>query len=249
MNNNIKVVIPARYDSTRLEGKPLLLIKGKPIFWHVFQRVLEAGVDRNNIILATDDERIYNEASSLNIPSVMTERSHASGTERINEVALLQHWHDDTIVINVQGDEPLIPAHVITQLMEFTQGNLVYDLFTLVSPIRSIDEAENPNIVKAVLGEDSRAVYFSRAVTPFNRDNPTSLNNLFRHIGIYAYTVRCLRLFCSYSESSIEKVEKLEQLRAISNGLSIGAAIVKEAPAHGVDTLEDYERIKLIMES
>ena len=245
----IKIVIPARYGSSRLPGKPLLSLCGKPIFWHVFQRAVEAGVATEDIVVATDDERISSEASRLSVPCVMTNKEHASGTDRLNEVSTQLGWADDTLVINVQGDEPLIPSSLIRQLIRFTLDENQFDITTVISPIHCLDEFSNPNIVKVAMGEYNRAVYFSRSVVPFNRDQPNTVASVYRHIGIYAYSVKSLRQFCQYPESTLEHIEKLEQLRALSNGLSIGATIIDQAPSHGIDTEQDYLKVKTIMEN
>ncbi|SEG66028.1 3-deoxy-manno-octulosonate cytidylyltransferase [Vibrio hangzhouensis] len=249
MSTELKVVIPARFGSSRLPGKPLLQLCGKPIFWHVFQRAVEAGVSPEDIVVATDDDRIFSKASQLSIPCVMTDADHASGTDRLNEVATQLGWDDETLVINVQGDEPLIPSSLIRQLIAFTKESSLFDITTAISPIHSIEDVNNPNIVKVAMGQCSRAVYFSRSAIPFNRDQPESIDSVFRHIGIYAYSVKILRKFCQSPESTVEQLEKLEQLRALSNGLSIGATIVEHAPPHGIDTEQDYLNVKAIMEN
>ncbi|WP_163131662.1 3-deoxy-manno-octulosonate cytidylyltransferase [Agarivorans sp. Alg241-V36] len=249
MSPPIKVVIPARFGSSRLAGKPLLQLCGKPMFWHVFQRTVEAGVAPEDIVLATDDQRIYSEATRLEITCLMTAVDHASGTDRLNEVANKLNWINDTLVINVQGDEPLIPSQLIQQLINFTNERPHFDITTAVSPIQTTEDVTNPNIVKVAMGEHNRAVYFSRSAIPFNRDEPNCVDMIYRHIGIYAYSVKSLQQFCQYPESAIERMEKLEQLRALSNGLSIGATIVEEAPPHGIDTKQDYVNIKYLMES
>lgn len=248
MNNEIKVVIPARYGSTRLPGKPLLKLNGKPIYWHVVQRILEAGISISDIVVATDDERIIESANSESIPVVLTYKSHVSGADRINQVALLKKWGDDVIVLNVQGDEPLIPYKLISDLALFSCKNPQFSITTAVAPIKSITDYENPNIVKAILGEDSRALYFTRSRSPYNRDEPSDYSQAYRHIGIYAYRVGALKEFCSYKVTNLEKCEKLEQLRALSHGMTIGAIVIQEEPPHGVDTKQDYERLKLLME-
>ncbi|MCG9700568.1 3-deoxy-manno-octulosonate cytidylyltransferase [Vibrio natriegens] len=248
MTNKIYVVIPARYGSSRLPGKPLLQLCGKPIFWHVYHRVIEAGVPSQDIVIATDDDRIYSKASQLSIPCVMTNVDHASGTDRLNEVAIQLGWDDKALVINVQGDEPLIPSSLIRQLIAFTNDKVSFDITTAIAPIHSLEDVHNPNIVKVAMGEQSRAIYFSRSAIPYNRDKPKSIDTVYRHIGIYAYSVKSLRQFCQYSESALESTEKLEQLRALSNGLSIGATIVEQAPPHGIDTEQDYLNVKTIME-
>ncbi len=249
LRKSIKIVIPARFGSSRLPGKPLLQLCGRPVFWHVFQRAIEAGVPPEDIVVATDDERIYSEAVKWSIPCIMTSAVHASGTDRLYEVVSKLNWNDETLVINVQGDEPLIPSQLIQQLIQFTIESPFFDITTVVSPIQSIGDVMNVNIVKVALGENGRAIYFSRSPIPFNRDKPASIKSAYRHIGIYAYSVTSLRQFCQFPESSLENMEKLEQLRALSNGLSIGVTLVEEAPPHGIDTEKDYINVKSIMES
>ena len=249
MSNKLKVVVPARYGSTRLPGKPLLKLNGKPVYWHVVQRVVEAGISLDNIIVATDDQRIINNATMHSIPVLLTSSEHVSGTDRINEVALKSGWDDDVIVLNVQGDEPLIPHQLISNLAKFSVNNVDFSITTAVSLIKTKEDFINPNVVKAILGEDNRALYFTRSASPFNRDFPDDYTYAYRHIGIYAYRVGALHQFCSYPESTLESYEKLEQLRALSHGMSIGAIVIDNAPPHGVDTLKDYEELKLLMES
>jgi len=244
----VKVVIPARFGSTRLPGKPLLILNNKPIFWHVVQRVLEAGISLNNVVLATDDVRIENTARELNIPVFITSTEHVSGTDRVNEVANGLGWRDDTVIINVQGDEPLVPSSLIESLISFTLANHHFAITTAVTAIHSIDDFNNPNIVKAIIGEHHNALYFTRATAPFNRDGNQGAKLAYRHIGIYAYNKTTLNQFCQFPEAALENYEKLEQLRALSNGMSIGVINIQEAPAHGIDTMEDYLNIKEMME-
>ena len=245
---NIKVIIPARFNSSRLQGKPLLLINGFPIFWHVFQRCIEAGFSSENIILATDHEEIFKLAEELKIPVMMTSDKHESGTDRIHEVVTKLGLNDNSLVINVQGDEPLIPPQLIKQLTLFAIDNKKFALTTAVTPISKQKDFINPNVVKAILGEEGRAIYFTRSPSPLNRDNTDSLALAYRHIGIYTYRVSDLKRFCSYSESSLEQYEKLEQLRALSNGMPIGACIYNDELPHGIDTQADYDAVKLLME-
>ncbi|WP_439829385.1 3-deoxy-manno-octulosonate cytidylyltransferase [Aeromonas veronii] len=247
--SSIKVVIPARYGSSRLPGKPLLDVCEKPIFWHVFQRCVEAGVSPVDIIVATDDLRIYTKATSLCIPVVMTSECHESGTDRINEVALKFGWSDDVVVINVQGDEPAIPPELIASLKSFTMEQVSFSITTAMTPIRTHEELHNVNVVKAIVSEHHHALYFTRAASPFCRDNPDDFSLAYRHIGIYAYRVASLRRFCSYSKSLLEEYEKLEQLRALSHGMTIGVIIYDHELPLGVDTIEDYLNVKEFMES
>ena len=245
---NIKIVIPARYASTRLPGKPLLLINQKPMFWHVTQRCIEAGFKLSDIQIATDDVRVFDTAVNLDIPVVMTSNEHESGSDRINEVAQQSKWKANTIVLNVQGDEPLIPTTLIKQLALFAINNPHFSITTAVKLIQSYDEFINPNIVKAILGEENQTLYFTRSPAPFNRDDNKDFSYAYKHVGIYAYTVAALKAFCAYPEAPLEKYEKLEQLRALSHGISIGACIYEGDLTHGVDTVDDYERIRKVME-
>ncbi len=245
---SVKVVIPARYGSSRLPGKPLLTLLDKPIIWHVIERCKEAGIEQADIFVATDDQRIDDVLKDKGIQVVLTSSSHQSGTDRINEVVELKEWSGDTVVVNVQGDEPMIPPGLIQQLVSFTLSNPSYHLTTAVVPLRSQDDFVNPNVVKAVLGHNGRALYFTRSASPMNRDNPSDLSFAKRHIGIYAYRVSALKEFCSYVEDELESYEKLEQLRALSHGMSIGAMVFDGVVPHGIDTSDDYETIKRIME-
>lgn len=245
---SVKVVIPARYGSSRLPGKPLLTLLDKPIIWHVIERCKEAGIEQADIFVATDDQRIDDVLKDKGIQVVLTSSSHQSGTDRINEVVELKEWSGDTVVVNVQGDEPMIPPGLIQQLVSFTLSNPSYNLTTAVVPLRSQDDFVNPNVVKAVLGHNGRALYFTRSASPMNRDNPSDLSFAKRHIGIYAYRVSALKEFCSYVEDELESYEKLEQLRALSHGMSIGAMTFDGVVPHGIDTSDDYETIKRIME-
>lgn len=245
--NIVKVVVPARYSSIRLPAKPLLELNGMPIFWHVSQRVLEAGVLLEDLVIATDHISIYNKANELSLPVIMTSTEHKSGTDRINEVAHKLNWSNETTVLNVQGDEPLIPANLIQDLIEFTLGNH-YDISTVVTHIENYDELVNPNVVKALITEFGQALYFTRSPSPFNRNEPSDFTLAKRHIGIYAYTVSVLVKYCSFPESVLERCEKLEQLRALSNNLTIGALNYSEKIPHGIDTKKDYFAIKALME-
>lgn len=245
---NIKVVIPARYGSSRLPGKPLLKINGVEVINHVVQRCIEAGVPHSDIFVASDDCRILDTINESKARAIMTGSEHQSGTDRLCEVATKENWSDDTLVINVQGDEPLIPPSLISRLISFAKGQPQYNICTAVTPITSLDDFRNPNVVKAIIGEDDRALYFTRSSSPFNRDAPNDIELAKRHIGIYAYRVSALKRFCSYEESVLEKYEKLEQLRALSHGMTIGAFLFEGLIPHGVDTIEDFENIRVLME-
>ncbi|CAV17249.1 3-deoxy-manno-octulosonate cytidylyltransferase [Vibrio atlanticus] len=244
----VKVVIPARYGSSRLPGKPLLTLLDKPVIWHVIERCKEAGIEQSDIFVATDDQRISGALKDEGIQVVLTSSLHQSGTDRINEVVQIKEWSGDIVVVNVQGDEPMIPPGLIQQLVSFTLSNPSYHLTTAVVPLLSQDDFINPNVVKAIIGHNGRALYFTRSASPMNRDNPSDLSFAKRHIGIYAYRVSALKQFCSYVEDELESYEKLEQLRALSHGMSIGAMTFDGIVPHGIDTNDDYETIKKIME-
>ena len=247
-NLPIKIVIPARYGSSRLPGKPLLLLCGKPMFWHVVNQAVKAGFSIQDIVVATDDQRILDAAKTCDVPAVLTNVHHASGTDRLNEVSQKMNWSSETIVINIQGDEPLIPPELIGTLRDFVISKEKFDICTVMSPLTSLEDLNNPNVVKVAQGENCSAIYFSRSPIPFNRDEPESIINKYRHVGIYAYSVASLSKFCSYPESTLEKIEKLEQLRALSNGMSIGVICFNEELPHGIDTEQDYINVKKIME-
>lgn len=253
---SVHIVIPARYNSSRLPGKPLLEINGKPIVWHVFQRALETNID--SIIVATDDERIYNTVVAFGGRAIITDKSHESGTDRLAEVAEKMQFSEDDIVVNLQGDEPLINPEYITTVVEQLKTYDWADISTLMCPIDTARDLFNPNMVKVVAASDSSALYFSRAPIPWQRgkfddvDNLASMNiekdSYFRHIGLYAYRVTTLKLLSNSAMSTLESIEALEQLRALQIGRKISVAKVIDASPHGVDTLDDYERIKKLME-
>lgn len=242
----MKIVVPARYNSSRLPGKPLLPLAGKPVFVHVIERIIGAGFPLEDVILATDDQRIVESANSYNIPVMLTSDKHPSGSDRINEVAQQLGWNDHTIVINVQGDEPLIPSALISELAKFVSLNSKFDMCTLATSISDMLDYKNQNIVKVVHDINNKALYFSRAMIPFCRDGGMP-SRVLRHIGIYAYRVASLKSICELPVCELENTEKLEQLRVLYNGMSIGVATVKQAPPHGVDTYDDYLKIKSLL--
>lgn len=248
MNTGFKVVIPARYGSTRLPGKPLLDIAGKPMIVHVCQRALEA--DAEQVVVATDDQRIFDAVGALGLQAVMTDGNHQSGTERIAEVARILGWRDEDIVVNLQGDEPLIPPAYIRDAAQALAGQTRAGIATLAAKIADADEIFNPNAVKVVLDKAGYALYFSRAPIPWNRatfpdnhDPAVSQLPHLRHIGMYAYTVGFLQRYCSWPASPLESVEALEQLRILWHGEKIRVEIVDKTPEAGVDTEEDLRRV------
>ncbi|MEP5568081.1 MAG: 3-deoxy-manno-octulosonate cytidylyltransferase [Halioglobus sp.] len=247
------VVIPARYGSTRLPGKPLLDIAGKPMVQRVWEQALQAGA--SEVVIATDDERIEKVAQGFGAEVCMTNPDHPSGTDRLQEVATQRGWDDDRIVVNVQGDEPLIPPVLVGQVAQNLDGNAQAAIATLCEPIADVQELTNPNAVKVVFGGDGMALYFSRATIPWPREAFTGDNttmpqgNWFRHIGIYAYRVGFLHRYVTWSPAPLEQLEQLEQLRALYNGERIHVAVASEAVPAGVDTAEDLAAVRRLMES
>jgi 3-deoxy-manno-octulosonate cytidylyltransferase (CMP-KDO synthetase) len=236
-----RVVIPARYDSSRLPGKALLPLAGKPMLQWVHERARSAKAAE--VIIATDDERIATAARGFGAEVAMTARSHVSGTDRIAEVARARGWGDTDIVVNVQGDEPLIPPAVIDQVAQLLAANPRADIATLAARIDQLNDFNDPNLVKVACDTGGRALYFSRAPIPWNRDTPTALTPAsLRHIGIYAYRVGALRRLAGLPASRLEQIEKLEQLRALENGLEIRVALAVERPLADVNTAADLER-------
>lgn len=248
MSSPFKVVIPARYGSTRLPGKPLLDIAGKPMIVHVCERAQAANAGQ--VVVATDDRRIFDTVGALGLQVVMTDSGHQSGTERIAEVATVLGWRDDEIVVNLQGDEPLMPPAYINDVAQALAAQAEAGVATLAARIDSADELFNPNAVKVVLDSRANALYFSRAPIPWNRaefpdraDPATATLPFLRHIGMYAYTVGFLRRYCSWPASPLESVESLEQLRILWHGEKIRVEVVPAAPEAGVDTEADLQRV------
>jgi 3-deoxy-manno-octulosonate cytidylyltransferase (CMP-KDO synthetase) len=240
-----KVVIPARYASTRLPGKPLLDIAGKPMVVRVAEQAAKSGA--NEIIIATDFKKIFDAAEGNGIKAVMTRVDHASGTDRIAEVAQTLAWHDDDIVVNVQGDEPLIDPKLIQEVAAHLAQNQDAVMATACHAIHDEASLLNPNIVKVVMGENGNALYFSRSPIPYPRDDLYKQNiQAYRHIGIYAYRVGFLKQYANLAVNELEKIESLEQLRVLHHGYKIGVTITENAPASGVDTQEDLDYVRSI---
>jgi len=236
-----RVVIPARYDSSRLPGKVLLPLAGKPMLQWVHERARSSKAAE--VIVATDDERIAGAARGFGADVAMTGRTHVSGTDRIAEVAATRGWQDDDIVVNVQGDEPLIPPAVIDQVAALLHSHVRADIATLAARIDQPGDLNDPNNVKVACDTGGRALYFSRAPIPWNRDAVNTLTPAsLRHIGIYAYRVAALRRLASLPVSRLEQIEKLEQLRALENGMEIRVALACERPLADVNTAADLER-------
>ncbi len=236
-----RVVIPARYDSSRLPGKALLPLAGKPMLQWVHERA--RGSLATEIIVATDDERIAQVARGFGADVAMTRRTHVSGTDRIAEVAAARGWADADIVVNVQGDEPLIPPVVIDQVAHLLAEHRSAQIATLAAKIEQINDLNDANTVKVACDITGRALYFSRAPIPWNRDATTTLTPAsLRHVGIYAYRVAALRRLAELPPGRLEQIEKLEQLRALESGMEIRVALAVERPLADVNTAADLER-------
>ena len=243
------VLIPARYASTRLPGKPLLDIAGKPMVVRVAERARASGAAR--VVVATDDERIREAVADHGIDVLMTRSSHPTGTDRLAEAAAQLGLDDEAIVVNVQGDEPLLEPELIRTVADTLTAHADAAIATACHLIDDPAEAFNPNVVKVVLDRDGYALYFSRATIPWARDDFAAAPKkippgipLYRHYGLYAYRVGFLRHFPSLSPATIERFEALEQLRALWHGYRIIVSITRGAPAPGVDTEEDLERVR-----
>lgn len=236
-----RIVIPARFDSSRLPGKALLPLAGKPMLQWVHERARSSHA--SEVLVATDDERIASAARGFGAQVAMTARTHLSGTDRIAEVAAARGWQDGDIVVNVQGDEPLIPPVIIDQVAALLETHARADIATLASRLENLADLNDPNQVKVACDGTGRALYFSRAPIPWNRDAATVLTPAsLRHIGIYAYRVGALRRLAALPPGRLEQIEKLEQLRALENGMEIRVALAAERPLADVNTAADLER-------
>ena len=240
------LVIPARFASLRLPGKPLRLLAGKPLIQHVYERALAAGFE--TLIVATDHEQIRQVCESIGATVAMTSSQHETGSDRLAEVVQQQGWADDTIVVNLQGDEPLTPVANLHQLA----GNLAQypsaSIATLATPLHSHEEFHDPNAVKVVRDAQGFALYFSRAPIPYPRDGASEVSQFaLRHVGMYAYRAGFLKAFAQMPAATIEQLEKLEQLRALANGYRIHVDIAKELPGLGVDTESDLQKVEALL--
>ncbi|OOS00758.1 3-deoxy-manno-octulosonate cytidylyltransferase [Haemophilus paracuniculus] len=245
------VIIPARYASSRLPRKPLLDIAGKPMIQHVWEKAQQAGAKR--VIVATDHPEIEAVVTAFGGEVCMTSDKHNSGTERLAEVVEKMGIASEEIIVNVQGDEPLIPPVIIKQVAENLAHHQV-KMATLAVKLTSKEELLNPNVVKTLTDQNGMALYFSRAVIPFPRDQFTTLDDAFvqqqnylRHIGIYAYRAGFIKQYVEWQPTALEQLESLEQLRALWYGEKIHLALAHQAPAVGVDTPEDLERVREIL--
>ena len=239
------VVVPARYASTRLPGKALLDISGKPMLQHVYERGCESLATR--VVIATDDSRIAEAAERFGAPVCMTGADHRSGTERIAEVADRLGWDDSQVVVNLQGDEPSMPPDLINQCAELLDDASA-DIATLASPLLDDRDFDDPNVVKVICDRQGHAIYFSRAAIPHPReqlDRSRAVGAALHHHGIYAYRCGVLARLVAADPADIEICEQLEQLRALSLGLTIAVGIPTVRPGTGVDTAEDLERARI----
>ena len=247
------IVIPARHASTRLPGKPLLDIAGKPMVVRVAEQARLSGIAR--VVIATDHDGIAAASRAHGIEVIITRADHATGTDRLAEVAIQLALPDDEIVVNVQGDEPLIDPALVRAVADLLQAKPGAAIATACHPISMDDEVFNTNVVKVVLDRDGMALYFSRATIPHARDAfagdkktvPTGLP-LYRHIGLYAYRAGFLRRFPRLEAPAIERFEALEQLRALWHGYKIAVLVSDGAPAPGVDTAEDLARVRALFD-
>lgn len=241
-----RVVIPARFDSQRLPGKPLLVMVGKPMIRHVWERARQSGADK--IVIATDDTRVQNACGEFGAEVCMTRADHASGTDRIEEVAGLLGWDDETLVVNLQGDEPLMPPANIAQVAKLLHINASTDMATLCTPVSSDEEFLDPAVVKLVHDEQGRAMYFSRQPIPAVRGSSGARPACaLRHLGLYCYRVSTLRRLAAAQPCELEIAERLEQLRALWLGMRIQVDVAKEVPGPGVDTPEDVETVSRLL--
>ncbi|MCU1729077.1 3-deoxy-manno-octulosonate cytidylyltransferase [Pseudomonas sp. 7P_10.2_Bac1] len=247
------VVIPSRFASTRLPGKPLQMIAGKPMVQHVWEQASKSSAQR--VVVATDDARIVEACKAFGAEVVMTRADHESGTDRLAEVAAQLGLASDAIVVNVQGDEPLIPPALIDQVAVNLAAHNEAGISTLAEPIEDVEQLFNPNVVKVVSDINGLALTFSRATLPWARDEFAQQPGALpagvpyrRHIGIYAYRAGFLQDFVNWGPCWLENTERLEQLRALWHGVRIHVGDVLEAPPAGVDTVEDLERVRRLLE-
>lgn len=245
-----RVVIPARLGSTRLPQKVLREVAGKPLVQHVWEAARRTGAEQ--VVIAADDDRVVKIAKEFGAQVRLTAAGHESGTDRVHEVARAEGWAKDCIVVNLQGDEPLMPPALVREAAQMLEDDVSADIATLCHPLHSAEEWLNPNVVKLVMDRRGYALYFSRAPIPWKRDvvkpgqadrhMPATL--AYRHIGLYAYRVGSLKQFSELPPSELEQCEALEQLRALTHGLRIKVAVTQDPPPRGVDTEEDLRAIE-----
>jgi 3-deoxy-manno-octulosonate cytidylyltransferase (CMP-KDO synthetase) len=249
------IVIPARFASTRLPGKPLELIGGVPMVQCVVRQACQTQADE--IVVATDDGRIAAVVSDPRSPDAViaqiTDSGIESGTDRVAAVASYRNWPDDTLVVNVQGDEPFVPPSLIDQLAKVLMSRNDVGVATLATPIQSVEEFMDPNVVKVVTDKGGLALYFSRAPIPWHRDvvrngkDHKNHRSALRHVGMYAYRVGTLKQISGLAASSLEKTERLEQLRLLQNGIKVMVEVCQESPGLSIDTPEDLEQARRLV--
>ena len=246
---NFSVIIPARFASTRLPGKALLDICGKPMIQHVYERAVESGATA--VYIATDDARIETAAKTFGAEVILTADTHRSGTDRLAEAVKHLSCAEDDIVVNLQGDEPLMPAGLIEQVAKDLQQHKDASVSTLYTPIHSADDVANPNVVKVVFSKAGYALYFSRAPIAWEREHfrvskfrPSGHHMHYRHIGLYAYRAGFLNRFVNWPICDAEEMESLEQLRVLWNDERIHISEAVAIPPPGVDTQEELERVR-----
>lgn len=246
------IIIPARFGSNRLPGKPLKDIAGKPMIQWVYEAAQKSAA--KHVVVATDDQRIADVVTAFGGNVCLTSAEHPSGTDRLQEVVTQLGLEDNEIVVNVQGDEPLIPAAVINQVAADLANNPNSSMATLSEPILDVEDCLNPNVVKVVSNKSHNALYFSRAAIPWNRDTYSSDSPALpsaklaqRHIGIYAYRVSLLHKFVTWPMAALESVEKLEQLRVLENGEQIYISPACEYVPGGIDTEQDLLRVQALL--
>lgn len=251
MSPMFQVVIPARLGSTRLPRKVLRDIGGKPLVQHTWEAAQKSGAA--SVIIATDDHEVLEACRKFGADARMTAATHNSGTDRVNEIARAASWSAETLVVNLQGDEPLMPPALIRQAAQLLAEDSAAHIATLCHPLHTLEEWLNPNIVKLVMDRQQHARYFSRAPIPWKRDGATREQPqlpqglAFRHIGIYAYRVTALQRFSALPAGVLEECEALEQLRALENGLCIRVGITDNPPPRGVDTEEDLQAVTKLL--
>ncbi|MFI8034378.1 3-deoxy-manno-octulosonate cytidylyltransferase [Acinetobacter sp. ABJ_C3_5] len=244
------IVIPARFASSRLPGKPLLLIHGRPMILRVVDQAKKvAGFD--DLCVATDDPRIAAVCQAEGVDVVLTHPEHPSGTDRLSEVARIKGWAADDVIVNVQGDEPLLPAQLVQQVTQLLLDHPQCSMSTLCEPIHQLDEFQRDSIVKVVMNKRNEALYFSRATIPYDRDGAkqavsTLHTQAFRHLGLYAYRVKLLQEYVTWEQGNLEKLESLEQLRVLENGHRIAIDIAEANLPPGVDTQADLDRLNTL---
>jgi 3-deoxy-manno-octulosonate cytidylyltransferase (CMP-KDO synthetase) len=247
--SEFRVVIPARFASTRLPGKPLAALAGKPMIRWVWERATESGA--REVLVATDHEGIASTCRAFGAEVCMTDHAHASGTDRIAEVARQKGWDEDAVIVNVQGDEPLLPPSLVRQVADLLLLHPDADIGTLGTPVHDLEAFLDPNVVKLVMRADGAALYFSRAPIPWDRDRAPGAARppagALRHLGLYSYRVGALQRLAAAPPCQLENTERLEQLRALWLGLRIQADVALEVPPAGIDTPADLERVSRLL--